>query len=379
MISSRQFLILAALLWTAIPAFAQTGSTADEREDNRRKLERLKDQPEELARIRKKALFFLSLPEDQRARLVELDQKLQKEPISSRKRLERAMQRYTAWLESLDPVQRKLITDAKDTKTRLEIIKKIRADEWLKTQPSAVQQELAKLDDAKRVEKIRALRDQQRKQKNHWIISARFWDDLSKGRSMPARLADFDGEVNSFFNEYLGPRLGPTEKDKLKAAEGHWPQYPMTLVALADRHPPALPDPRWPEKFEDLPRDVKKRILKPKGGGVPQKFLLLARREGTAKAASMWTIRKGPPLAHELFAHNLSSMSEPVKTFIAKKLLPELSKEELLQWNSAEGWPKFPQTLKQLADDHDLQVPWHTLPGNQELWDKYRLKPRLPR
>jgi len=71
--SSKQFLILAALLWTAIPAFAQTGSTADEREDNRRKLERLKDQPEELARIRKKALFFLSLPEDQRARLVELD------------------------------------------------------------------------------------------------------------------------------------------------------------------------------------------------------------------------------------------------------------------------------------------------------------------
>jgi hypothetical protein len=365
-------------LWTAIPAFAQTGSTADEREDNRRKLERLKDQPDELARIRKKALFFLSLPEDQRARLIELDQKLQKEPISSRKRLERAMQRYTAWLESLDPVQRKLITDAKDTKTRLEIIKKIRAEEWLKAQPSGVQQELAKLDDAKRAEKIHTLRDQQRKKKNHWIISARFWDDLNKGRSMPARLADFDGEVNSFFNEYLLPRLGPTEKDKLKQAEGHWPQYPMTLVALADRHPPALPDPRWPEKFEDLPRDVKKRI-KAKGGGVPQKFLFSAKREGIAKAASMWTIRKGSPLAHELFAHNLSSMSEPVKTFVAKKLLPELSKEELLQWNSADGWPKFPLTLKQLADDHDLQVPWHSLPGNPELWDKYRLKPRLTR
>jgi hypothetical protein len=379
MIPSKQFLMLAALLWTPLSAFAQTGSTADEREDNRRKLERLKDQPEELARIRKKALFFLSLPEDQRARLVELDQKLHKEPMSSRKRLERAMERYAAWLESLDPVQRKQITDAKDTKTRLEIIKKIRAEEWVKKQPSAVQQELAKLDDAKRAEKIHTLRDQQRKQKNHWIISARFWADLSKGRPMPARLADFDGEVNSFFNEYLGPRLGAKEKEKLKQAEGHWPQYPMTLVALADRHPPALPDPRWPAKFEDLPRDVKKRIFKVKGGGVPQKFMQLVNREGLAKAASIWTMRKASPLPHELFAHNLSCMSEPVKTFVVKKLLSELSKEELLQWNSAEGWPKFPLTLKELADNHDLQVPWHTLPGNPELWDDYRLKKRLPR
>jgi hypothetical protein len=377
MIASNHFLVIAAFLWTATPAFAQSGSTANEREDNRRKLERVKDQPDEWARIRKKALYFLSLPEDQRAYLIDLDQKLHKEPMPSRKRLEKAMERYAAWLKGLDSAQRKMIQDATDAKTRLEIVKKIRAEEWLKQQPSAVQRELAKLDNAKRAEQIQTLRNQERKQKNLWIISSRFWDDLSKGRTMPARLSDFDGEVNVFFNEYLSPRLDRKEKDKLKAAEGQWPHFPMTLVALADRHPPALPDPRWPMKFDDLPRDVKKRIFKVKGGGAPQKFMATAKREGFAKAASIWTMRKGPPLLHELFAHNLSCMYEPVKQFVAKKLLPELSREELVAWNSAEGWPKFPLTLKQLADDRDLQVPWHTLPGNPELWDKYRLIQRL--
>jgi hypothetical protein len=375
----KSILIMAAWTLTALPLAAQTGSTADEREQNRRRLERLKDEPEGMAKVRKKAIYFLTLPEERRAQLIDLDKKLHQEPRASGKRLEKVMERYAAWLEGLDPAQRKRIKDASDSKTRLEIIRKIRAEEWLKKQPRTVQQELAKLDDEKRAQKIHELRAQERKQKNHWIICARFWDDLSKGRSMPARLADLDGEVISFFNEYLLPRLDSKEKERLKTVEGKWPLYPMTLVALADRHPPALPDPNWPKKLDDLPREVKKRIARFKGDGVPKAFWQLSNQKGLAKAVSIWTSKKGPPLPHELFAHNLSCMSEPVKQFVNKQLLPELTREEFVQWNTAEGWPNFPLTLKQLAEDHDLQVPWHTLPGNPELWDKYRLQKRLPR
>jgi len=129
-----------------------------------------------------------------------------------------------------------------------------------------------------------------------------------------------------------------------------------------------------------LPREIKKRVIpRLKGDVVPKAFWQLSRQKGLAKAVSIWTSKKGPPLPHELFAHNLSCMSEPVRQFVNKQLLPELTREELVQWNTAEGWPNFPLTLKQLAEDHDLQVPWHTLPGNPELWDKYRLQKRLPR
>jgi len=376
MISSKQFLILALWLCTALPAFAQTGSTADEREDNRRKLERLKDQPEELARIRKKALFFLSLPEDQRARLVELDQKLQKEPMSSRKRLERAMGRYAAWLENLDPDQRRLITDAKDTKTRLEIIKKIRAEQWLKTQPSGVQQELAKLHDGKRAEKIRGLQNQERKKKNLWIISSRFWDELSKGRSMPARLSDFDGEVTSFFNEYLSPRLSPKEKALLKEAEGSWPQFPMTLVAVADRHPLALPAEKMFRRWDELPAEVKKRIPTKKGN--LSKTIKLA--DGTPKfphVISELARRRKVSLPHDLWPYGYEALSPPMRKFVKDKLTPLLAADEKLAMTQATSWPDYPVTLQKFAENHDLEIPWHTLPGNPEIWDKYRLKQRL--
>ncbi len=366
----KQFLALATWLLTAIPLAAQTGSVPDEREENRRKLERLKDQPEAMAGVRKKALFFLALPDDRRAQLLDLDHKLHKEPMPSRKRLD------AAWLEALDPAERKKIKDAPDSKTRLEIIKKIRADEWLKKQPRALQEEVGKLDGDRRAEKIHGLRDKERKKKIHWIICSRFWEDLSKRRPMPARLSDLDGEVTTFFNEYLSPRLSSKEKDMLRGAEGKWPQYPMVLVAVADRHPPALPDPSWPREFKDLPREVQKKITKfNKGRAIPQKFLLLAKREGLARAVSLWT-RKGPPFAHELWPKSKASLSEPVKKFISTKLVPVLTSDEFVKLNQAkeQGWPYYPLMLKQLAEGHDLQVPWHSLPGNPELWDKYRLK-----
>ena len=35
--------------------------------------------------------------------------------------------------------------------------------------------------------------------------------------------------------------LSPQEKERLAQAEGKWPEFPRTLVELADKHPPALP------------------------------------------------------------------------------------------------------------------------------------------
>ena len=377
----QQILVSTAFALAIYPLAAQTGSAPDEREENRRKLERLKDQPEEMAKIRNKAIFFLSLPEDRRAQLLDLDRRLQKEPLSSRKRLEKVLERYTTWLEGLDSVQQKKIKDASDSKTRLEIIKTIRAQQWLKRQPDALQKELAKMDGAKRAAKIRALREQERGKKVVWLISSRFWSKLDKSQAMPAKLGDFGDNVTSFVNEYLLPQLDNREKERLRTAEGKWPLYPMTLVALADRHPPALPDKEWPRNFKELPKDVQKKIVRMKDGNpkIPGKFFQQAKREGFARAASQWT-RKGPPFPHELWPKNKAALSDPVKKFISTKLDQVLTTEEFKKLNHAEdqGWPSYPLMLNKLAQDHDLQVPWYILPGDPETWDDYRLQKRLP-
>jgi hypothetical protein len=374
----KRILVSMALAVTALPLAAQTGSAPDEREDNRRQLERWKDQPEEMARLRRLAVYFLALPEDRKSRLVDLDQILHQEPPKSRKRLEKVLKRYGAWLESLDPVQQKKIKDAPDSKTRLQIVKKIRADDWLKKQPRALQEEMAKLEGAQWNERIHALRDKERKQKILWLISSRFLGELEAKQPMPARLSDFGEKTATFFNEYLLPRLDAKERDRLKKAEGKWPLFPMTLVALADRHPPALPDKVWPRNFKELPKDVQKRIVKIKDGKpkVSGKFSQLAKKEGLARAA---TLLKGPPFPNELWPKSKAALSDQVKKFISTKLDHVLSKEEFHKLNQAEdrGWPSYPLMLQKLAEDHDLQVPWHSLPGNPETWDRYRLKRRL--
>ena len=45
-------------------------------------------------------------------------------------------------------------------------------------------------------------------------------------------------------------------------------------------------------------------------------------------------------------------------------------------YNTAEGkWPDYPNTIQELARRHQLEVPWHTLPGQRKNWDNYRPPP----
>jgi hypothetical protein len=51
---------------------------------------------------------------------------------------------------------------------------------------------------------------------------------------------------SQFIERTLLPKLTAAEKDELKSAEGHWPEYPRLLVELARRHGLEVPLLRLP-------------------------------------------------------------------------------------------------------------------------------------
>jgi hypothetical protein len=342
-------------------------------------------QPEKFARLRRDTIFFLSLPRDQQKRIDELDRQMEKMTIAERSRLEKVLERYGAWLDRLEPAERHRIKDAPDTETRLKIVKKMREEEWLKRQPAAFRDKLAKLTAVQRAEEIKNRRVKERKDRLHWQIAARFWNELAGGKQPPPKqLTDLPAEVQNYVKLYLMPWLGPGELNELQKAEGHWPQYPMTLVALADKHPLALPNPRGPKKIEDLPEEIVRRLFKVKPDKQkPQfkQFSDVAARIGLARAVAQRAKNKPPDgviLPHELWPYRQKCLSQQVQDFIKGKLQPVLTPDEKLALVEADAkgvWPDYPRKLKELAEKHNLRVPWQTLPGPPLLWDRYRITP----
>jgi hypothetical protein len=189
---------------------------------------------------------------------------------------------------------------------------------------------------------------------------------------------------NYWNGPYLLPRLRPDEQKKLQQAEGHWPEYPMELVALADHHPPALPDTRWPKKVEDLPEEILRKLFKGKPEKHRQQITTLnnmAAKIGLGRAVAERAKKKLPDgvvLPHELWPYRQKCLSPQVQEFMKSKLLPLLTPDEklaLVQVEADGTWPEYPLKLKELAENHKLRVPWQTLPGSAQLWDRYRMQP----
>jgi hypothetical protein len=63
-----------------------------------------------------------------------------------------------------------------------------------------------------------------------------------------------------------------------------------------------------------------------------------------------------------------------MQEFVDKKLIAAMDNDDKLRLIRAEGkWPEYPTAIQEIAKKHNLDVPWHTLPGPRERWDRYRL------
>src|SRR5262249_3046227 len=143
---------------------------------------------------------------------------------------------------------------------RLQMIQELRDQEWIRQLPRKLREKVEEVQGADRAKLIKQYRDDERRRRREWAIAFRHWDELMKKQPLPSTLGDFPPPVRTYVTEYLGPWLSEKERNRLDKADGQWPAYPRALVLLADRHPMALPGPRGPTHFNELPAEVVDRL-----------------------------------------------------------------------------------------------------------------------
>jgi hypothetical protein len=417
-----RILIPSLALLAALPLAAVPVPPRAEVEPQRERLAEWRKHPAEYARLEKKAAAFLALPAARQERMRRLDHDLHQEHSATQKHLFDVMDRYADWLARLPEAERREVVEAPDRHARLKKIKEIRERQWLRGQPLAVRERLKKLqvvpaalkaaaaaglagrraDAASAVaavatpflapghnlrgQAVARLRQDERRRHLEWRLAVRHWDELMKFHPTAAtRFAELPEADATYVRHYLLPLFSREEKDRLEKAEGHWPLFMHTLVELADRHPPALQGPHGPTAVKDLPPDVQARLAKTFKGlkgdfHVPKAIKAApARWPQFAKAVTgYWRSGKRDRGAlselYEFWPTVERDLSPEVRRFV-KALKERVTPEEWKRLQASEGkWPRYPDTIQELADRYYLTVPWQTLPGKRERWDAYRVR-----
>lgn len=395
MIRRRYYLtMLAAFACTTLWAVA-ADPAPEQVEVNRRRFEAIRKHPETLAKLRETLQMFDALPEKRQQAIVKLDQEMHEIAPKRQDRMWNVLARYADWLEQLkkkDPKAYQAIKDAPDSATRLALIKEGRDREWMETQPKKYRDEWEKLNGEDRTKLVAKLREEECVRHQQWVITQRFWSQIDSKQTMPVRLSDFavkgkkkDEELNKvreYVTEYLLPYLSDMEKKKLEDAEGRWPDYPKALVEIARKRPSALPPPKLPTHFNDLPKPVRAQVTLDKKGFKKKLLQELQAFEGrdifAIKIVEIGTRKGGQPFEHEFWPSTWKSLQPPMKDFVDKELKPKLTKAELNQLNDSDGrWPDYPNTIQELAKKYEMQPPWHYLPEPEKWrWEDYYRVPK---
>jgi hypothetical protein len=369
------------------PMRALSDPIPDEVEANRVRLLKLREDPAGYETLLRQTRDFIRLPEARREQMVLLDRELRQQEPAKRHRLMAVLKRYSEWQARLPELDRKRLDEAPDALARLQVVRELRERDWVSRLPKAQRDQVARLHGRDRSDFIRKVRQQRQHQKEEWQLAFRFWDDLMKKAPLPTKLAEMPADVQTYFNEYLKPYLTPDELAALEKAEGRWPDYPRAFVSLADNHPPALPGPVGPIRASELPEQVKAMLHKNvakfrpklKSSEEVEKLLakLLRREEGRwpgfGTTVSDLAHKFGVRLPYELWPSRPFYLSPAVRQFVEDRLKPVLTAEERQHLDAAVGsWPRYPLAIRELARRHNLRVPWQTLPGSPDQWNKYR-------
>ena len=168
-ISRYGLLLLPILAFLAAATPSEDGtSDAAYLERNRQLLQKWKADPELYARLQRDLRDFWALPEAKRRQLRQLDRAFHELDAKTQKRLWKAAERYTAWLERLPEEQRLQIEQATDTQERLQLIRTIRERQWIERLPRKVREDLEKLPPAERAAQMALLHKQERQQRLLW-------------------------------------------------------------------------------------------------------------------------------------------------------------------------------------------------------------------
>ncbi len=361
---ARRLAPVLLLCCVAAALYAAADPDDDELAAAHRRFRQWRRHPDKLARLRQHWQSFQELPAARREQVLQFDRELHEEPSAVQAQLWNVLERYQDWYNRLPEADQKALQAARDKRERLELIQEVRDRQWMKEQPRALRDEWDKLKGAARKDLVKRLRAEERQRQQEWQIAARFWKELETHQLLPASQSALPPEVQVYVSEYLLPLLEPAEKERLKQAEGSWPGYMLTLVALADRHPPALQGKTGPRHFADLPQAVRQRFGK-KGENLPGALKQAEGKWPDFAVAVVELARKRPdlPLPHELWPRNFQGLQPAMQQFVETTLKPALDIDEKTTLLHSEGrWPDYPDKIQELAQAHYLHPPWYTLP-----------------
>ncbi len=370
----RVFLLLAFA--ASAPVFCYSEQPADDEiETNERLLERWKSDPEHYARLQSDLRAFWQLPPDRQEHLRQLDQQLHETDSITQKRLWSVLERYSAWFDRLPEADQRHIDKTTDRGERLNLVKQLREEQWLKRQPRKDREYLASLPEAQRHDKIAELREEDRRRVTLWMRTLRAREGVPPSHSpKPVRPTDFPADTQLYLKEVLQTQLSHDESDHLKSLEGKWPYYLRTIVDFADKHPVKLPGPATgPTSHDTLRKDYRDALP-------VQKDLLKSQRTALDAGKGKWPdyaiavteiVRTRKPELTPLGPSKAAEFAGPVKQFLDTTLPAKLTAAEKDELKKVEGkWPEYPTKALELATKHGLEVPLMRLPGAEEWRDK---------
>ena len=361
---------------------AVSESAPDGLANSRRLVDQYRADPEHYARLVRDLRAFQALAPERQEKIRQFDRALHEEDSETRTHLWDVLERYVAWVDRLPEADQTRLDAAHDPAEKLAIVRELRQQEWMDRLPAAERNELSAMPAPLRAKRVVALREQERKQRQAWADwagSLKKHTNFNSRSYKPVRFAEFPESVRQFMDKRLKPMLSEEENEQLTKAQGKWPLYAQTVLALSDRHPvlPPLPTGKI-ERFSQLPKEAKEFLLKRKkvrgilnknNGEWPQ-FALAA-------AELMKRDKHAPPLG----ASRPSEFPAEVQAFLtSKEAVQGLTEEDKTKLRDAEGrWPEYPLLLLKLARRHNLIVPGMSLPGPPDLWNHARMRCRMYR
>lgn len=339
----------------------------------------------------KKELFdknlsqFYNLEPQVAAKIQTLHANLLKLDPEERNSLWHAAESFSLWLGQLELSEQQSIRSLEDPKARLSQVRKLREVQWRLGLPKTDQDKIKEYENdpdgrALLISRIRA--EEIERKTRHWEMAMRPQPGplakatgVPKGvvtpNSRPAKLEEMPNDVQLWINAKLLPRLSTFEKNQLRFATGHWPDYPRTIYQLIRDHFLLPPSQLLVKEFADLPHEVQEKYTSAtlvatmeKKGWMPP----TSQGQDFALAVAKWAAQEKISTGF-LGPTSPQTLPPSWKQLFDKNLSPRMVKEERSFLRRAEGkWPEYPRALIDVLVSKRMAVPGNILPGLPSLW-----------
>lgn len=348
--------------------------------------------PDDPEYLRRQYAWFQKQDAGRQKQLRKLHADFQALDPDSNARYVRLMKQYNAWLARLPEADRERVVTASSALARIEIVRQLREQDWVNTLPAPYRAEYVKLTGDARKHRVQEWRNEEAERDEEWALASRSWDQFVPGKIPQLFLNDGRAQIEIYVH-HLKDNLLDHERKALDDARGNAEDfgsyfgYALEIVRLSDAHP-ILPGRVGAKDFNSLPELVREYLVK-----TDKHF----RKKGAVGAEELKDLRKSqgrwPEFALELTRYaqknkltlpiplgdcSKDQMPAEVVLFLDKVLEPQLrrsdaGKADLELLTKAQGtWPDYPRMIMELAKKHKLPVPGWTLPGQPQMWDRFR-------